>query len=98
MENEGSVKGRNEAEEEYASTDAKADEIGLFVGYLETYCRGNCLESMKVILMRIPSNGGYVVSSGHILLPGGVLSGETVLHSIEFLANGVPLETPNFWL
>lgn len=45
--------------------------------------------------MRIPSNGGYVVSSGHIFFPGGASSGGTVLHSIELLPKEVPWKAPN---
>ena len=52
-----------------------------FSGYLgssvETYCSGNSLESMKVIFLRMPINGG---------LPGMVSSGGRELHLIELLA------------
>lgn len=40
----------------------------LFRGGVETYHRGNFMESMKVILMGIPSNEGYGGSSSHLLL------------------------------
>lgn len=52
-----------------------------FSGHLgsgvETYCSVNSLESMKVIFLRMPINGG---------LPGMASSGGRELHLIEFLA------------
>jgi hypothetical protein len=45
--------------------------------------------------MRIPSNAGYGVSTGHLLLPVKTLSGGTGLHSVELLAKGVPWKFSN---
>ena len=43
------------------------DTIGHLKGGVETYCCGNFLDSMKVILMRTHSNGGFRVSTCHLL-------------------------------
>jgi hypothetical protein len=40
---------------------------GALGGGMETYCSGKFLESMRVILVRTPSNGKYGVSSGNVL-------------------------------
>lgn len=43
------------------------------------------LDYIKIILMMISSNGEYVISTGHLLLPGKASNGETGVHAIELL-------------
>jgi hypothetical protein len=55
-----------------------------------TYCSGNMLESMKVILMRSPRRRRDGVSTVHLLLPGKASRGRNRLSSIDLLAKGAP--------
>lgn len=43
-------------------------------------------------LVSIPSNREYRFCTNHLLLPVKTSSGATMLHSIELLPEGVPLE------
>lgn len=52
-------------------------------------------ESMRVTLMRTPSNRGYGVSTDHLLSKGKASSRGSRLHSIELLAKGIPWKFPN---
>lgn len=44
---------------------------------VETWYSGDFLESMKVILIRIPNNRGCRISTVHFSKPGKVYSGRT---------------------
>ena len=56
---------------------------------VEAKYSGDFLKSRKVILMRIPNNGGYRISITCFSKPGKVYSSRTGWHAIKFLTNGV---------
>lgn len=63
-------------------------ELGALERGVEIQYSGNFLYSMKVILLLIPSNVGYVVSADHLLSPSKPFSDETEFHSAKLFTLG----------
>ena len=61
---------------------------------VETYCNGNFLKYMKVILMKSPNNVGSEVPTGHLSSPSEAFSSRTGLYPIELLAKGITWKSP----
>lgn len=55
----------------------------------------SAVHSIKVTLMKTPSNGGSRVSSSRLLQPRKAASVGTQLPSIEVLAKGIPQKSPS---
>lgn len=63
------------------------------LGNCEMQYGGNSMKSVKVTLVRTPSNAGH--RAGHLLQLDKAPSGVSELHSVKLLAKGVQWGFPN---